>query len=52
MWVYFVIGFGIGVIVGFMGLSLATSSKQREFEEKLWEVEKLKWRLENEVREW
>ena len=48
MWVYFVAGFILGGVCGFMGVSLATSSKQREYEDKLWEVERLKWRLEHE----
>ena len=30
---------------GFMGVALATTSKQREYEDKLWELEKLKMRL-------
>lgn len=51
MWVYFVAGFILGGVCGFMGISLATSSKQREYEDKLWELERLKWRLENENRE-
>ena len=51
MWMYLVIGFAIGLVAGFMGCALATVSKQREYEDKLWEVERLKWRLENENRE-
>ena len=51
MWVYLVIGFAIGLIAGFIGCALATVGKQREYEDKLWEVERLKWRLEHEDRE-
>lgn len=55
MWAYLVIGFAIGLVAGFMGCSLATVSKQREYEDKLWEVEKMKARLERKIhenREW
>ena len=47
MWVYLVVGFFMGLVSGFMGCSLATVSKQREYEDKLWELERLKAQYEN-----
>lgn len=51
MWVYLVIGFAIGLVAGFMGCALATVSKQREYEDKLWELEKMKAKLEVKLHE-
>lgn len=51
MWVYLVIGFAIGLVAGFIGCSLATVSKQREYEDKLWELEKMKAKLEVKLHE-
>lgn len=51
MWVYLVIGFAIGLVAGFTGCSLATVSKQREYEDKLWELEKMKAKLEVKLHE-
>lgn len=47
MWVYLVIGFAIGFVAGFTICSLATISKQNEYEDKLWELERLKMEYEN-----
>ena len=50
MWVYFIIIFLVGAVIGFVICVLASMGRQREYEEKLWEVERLKWRLEHESR--
>ena len=47
MWLGLIIGFFIGLICGFMGSALATVSKQREYEDKLWQLERMKMKYEN-----
>lgn len=47
MWVGFLIGFIVGIVCGFMGSALATVSKQREYEDKLWQLERMKMKYES-----
>ena len=51
MWVAFLIGFICGFVVMFFGWILTAMGKKNEYEEKLWELEKLKARLLSESRE-
>ena len=47
MWLGFVIGFIVGLAGGFTGCSLATLGKQRDYEDKLWELERMKMQYES-----
>lgn len=51
MWVWFLVGFIVGIICGFMGSALATVSKQREYEDKLWQLERERIKMNYESRE-
>ena len=51
MWVAFLIGFATGFVTMFFGWILTAMGKKNEYEEKLWELEKLKARLLDESRE-
>lgn len=51
MWLGLIIGFFIGLICGFMGSALATVSKQREYEDKLWQLERERMKMIYESRE-
>lgn len=47
MWVAFLVGFGCGFVTMFFGWVLMSIGKKNEYEEKLWELERLKMQYEN-----
>ena len=47
---WFVAGIVVGIVATIMCMALASIIKKTEYEDKLWEVERLKWRLEHESR--
>ena len=51
MWVSFLVGFVAGFITMFLGWALMSMGKKNEYEEKLWELEKLRMKYESRERE-
>ena len=47
---WFVAGIVVGIVATIMCMALTSIIKKTEYEDKLWEVERLKWRLEHESR--
>lgn len=51
MWVAFLVGFVCGFTVMFLGWILTAMGKKNEYEDKLWELERLKMQYENRTRQ-